>query len=92
MPWNERVDIVIGWFMDKKTPANLVMMYIEEPDESAHIYSPDSDKVNSQYRKKKNYQNLCQIWVEIASGRFDLFSIDFLHILINRFIILFCLS
>lgn len=55
MPWNERADTVIGWFMDKKTPANLVMMYIEEPDESAHIYSPDSDKVNSRYWKKKNY-------------------------------------
>lgn len=45
------------------------MMYIEEPDESAHIYSPDSDKVSSRYRK-----NIEHYWekkkVEVAFARF----------------------
>lgn len=46
MSWNERVDIVMTWFTNGKTPANLVMMYIEEPDVHAHIYSPDSNVVS----------------------------------------------
>lgn len=43
--WIERADTAISWFMHKKTPANLVMFYIEEPDTHGHIYGPDSEKV-----------------------------------------------
>lgn len=43
--WEERVDIALSWFTDKKTPANLVMMYIEEPDAYGHIYGPESPVV-----------------------------------------------
>lgn len=43
--WIERVDTAITWFTHEKTPANLVMFYIEEPDAHAHIYGPDSEKV-----------------------------------------------
>lgn len=46
--WEERVDTALSWFTDKKTPANLVMLYIEEPDSHGHIYGPDSPVVNSQ--------------------------------------------
>lgn len=45
IPWTKRVDTVMEWFTDKKTPANLVMLYIEEPDADGHIYGPDSDVV-----------------------------------------------
>ncbi|XP_055326227.1 bis(5'-adenosyl)-triphosphatase enpp4-like [Sitodiplosis mosellana] len=40
--FKERVDIVMGWFTHKETPANLVMMYIEQPDSDAHKFGPDS--------------------------------------------------
>lgn len=40
----ERVDEVITW-LDKG--ANLVMFYIEEPDDEGHAYGPDSDQVIS---------------------------------------------
>ncbi|XP_062537289.1 bis(5'-adenosyl)-triphosphatase enpp4-like isoform X2 [Armigeres subalbatus] len=45
LPWNDRVDTVFQWIRDPQQPANLVMMYIEEPDYYGHIYSPDSDRV-----------------------------------------------
>lgn len=45
-PWENRVDTVMSWFTNKKTPANLVMLYIEEPDAHGHIYSPDSNVVS----------------------------------------------
>lgn len=46
-PWMDRVDTALKWFQDKRTPANLVMLYIEDPDEHAHAYGPDSMEVNS---------------------------------------------
>lgn len=45
LPWNDRVDTVFQWIRDPKQPANLVMLYIEEPDYYGHIYSPESDRV-----------------------------------------------
>ncbi|EAT38642.1 AAEL009486-PA [Aedes aegypti] len=45
LPWNDRVDTAFQWIRDPKQPANLVMLYIEEPDYYGHIYSPDSDRV-----------------------------------------------
>lgn len=45
LPWNDRVDTAFQWIRDPKKPANLVMLYIEEPDYYGHIYSPDSDRV-----------------------------------------------
>lgn len=64
MPFNnsvlfdERVDTVMSWFTDKKTPANLVMLYFEEPDGRGHVYGPESQVVNSFYRRsKRKYEN-----------------------------------
>lgn len=37
-----RVDIVFKWLTDKTKPANLVMLYIEQPDTHSHIWGPDS--------------------------------------------------
>lgn len=45
MKWEERVDTALSWFTDEKTPANLVMLYIEEPDSHGHIYGPESTVV-----------------------------------------------
>lgn len=45
LPWNDRVDTAFRWIRDPARPANLVMLYIEEPDYYGHIYSPESDRV-----------------------------------------------
>nr|CAD7394866.1 unnamed protein product [Timema cristinae] len=41
--WEIRVDTVIGWILHKSTPANLVMLYFEEPDRRAHAFGPEGD-------------------------------------------------
>lgn len=46
MKWEIRVDTALSWFQDEKTPANLVLMYIEEPDADAHIFGPESNVVS----------------------------------------------
>nr|CAD7448526.1 unnamed protein product [Timema bartmani] len=40
--WEIRVDTVIGWILHRSTPANLVMLYFEEPDRRAHAFGPES--------------------------------------------------
>lgn len=35
----------ISWFKDPIRPANLVMLYIEQPDSLAHKYGPNSGQV-----------------------------------------------
>lgn len=43
--FNERVDTVIQWITDPSTPANLVLLYIEDPDYHAHAFGPKSDVI-----------------------------------------------
>lgn len=43
--FNERVDTVMQWFTHSETPANLVMLYINQPDNAAHRFGPDSIQV-----------------------------------------------
>lgn len=59
--FEERVDTVMTWFTHAKTPANLVMMYIEQPDGDAHKFGPDSVQVSSFiYRfQKLSRQDIC---------------------------------
>lgn len=45
IPWNQRIDTIISWFTHATTPTNFVMMYLNEPDDHAHSYSPISDQV-----------------------------------------------
>lgn len=47
-PWINRVDTALSWLSDPKTPANLVMLYIEEPDTVGHVYGPESDVVSEE--------------------------------------------
>lgn len=54
IPWNERVDTVVNWFLDPDTPANLVMMYFEEPDSHSHKFGPGSEEVLEQIRRIDN--------------------------------------
>lgn len=43
--FNYRVDKALSWFKDEKTPANLVMIYYEEPDKTAHNFGTESQEV-----------------------------------------------
>lgn len=45
MPAKMRIDTALEWFVDKKTPTNLVMLYIDELDGFGHIYGTDNDIV-----------------------------------------------
>ncbi|XP_015783288.1 bis(5'-adenosyl)-triphosphatase enpp4-like [Tetranychus urticae] len=36
----QRIDLLMKWFTDTENPANLVMLYIENPDETAHNHGP----------------------------------------------------
>lgn len=47
MTYEDRIETALSWFSDDKTPANLVMMYFEEPDERAHAFGPDSPEVEN---------------------------------------------
>lgn len=52
--WFKRVDEIIAWIMDPKKPANLVMLYIAEPDTHGHAFGPDSSQVAELIRKLDN--------------------------------------
>lgn len=40
----------MNWFTDEKTPINLAMLYVEEPDGQSHMYGPDSINVSLSQR------------------------------------------
>lgn len=42
----ERVDTALSWFKHPKTPANLVMLYVEQPDLFGHAYGYESSIVS----------------------------------------------
>lgn len=46
MKYEDKVNEALSWFTNEKTPANLVMLYFDEPDEHSHAYSPDSPEVS----------------------------------------------
>lgn len=46
VPFKERIDTAMSWLTHETTPANLVMLYIEAPDQHAHKYGPDSIQVS----------------------------------------------
>lgn len=41
-----RVDVSLSWFKHKKTPANLVFLYIDHPDSEGHIFGTESKVVS----------------------------------------------
>jgi ectonucleotide pyrophosphatase/phosphodiesterase family protein 5 len=47
VPWEDRVDIALSWFVNATHPANFVAFYVEEPDKSGHELGPDSPEVRS---------------------------------------------
>lgn len=71
---NDRVDQVMGWVINKTHPANLVMLYIEDPDNHAHAFGPESQKITdlvakldkmTEYLYKKIQENNLQNRVNV---------------------------
>lgn len=58
MHWNDRVDTALSWFVHPKTPTNLVMLYIEEPDTMGHMYGPESDVVSLKDLQEPNLKTI----------------------------------
>ncbi|XP_014277015.1 ectonucleotide pyrophosphatase/phosphodiesterase family member 5 isoform X1 [Halyomorpha halys] len=54
VPWDHRVTTALKWFVHPETPANLVMMYFEEPDSESHAFGPGSPEVLEQIRRTDN--------------------------------------
>lgn len=46
--YEDRIDEVVEWILDPEKPANLVFLYIEEPDGKGHEFGPESDEVAEQ--------------------------------------------
>lgn len=51
LSWIIRVDSIINWFKDPVDPINLGLLYIEEPDETGHMYGPDDPKTAAMVQK-----------------------------------------
>lgn len=52
--WHKRVDHAISWITDPHKPANLVMLYFEEPDTHGHAFGPNSQTVKNLILKLDN--------------------------------------
>ncbi|XP_049819733.1 ectonucleotide pyrophosphatase/phosphodiesterase family member 5-like isoform X2 [Aethina tumida] len=52
--WHERIDKVISWITHPTHPANLVMVYFEEPDTHGHAYGPNSPVIMDLLQKLDN--------------------------------------
>ncbi|XP_035686597.1 ectonucleotide pyrophosphatase/phosphodiesterase family member 5-like [Branchiostoma floridae] len=46
IPYTDRIDAMVRWFLDDEKPMNLGLLFFEEPDRSGHLYGPDSAQVN----------------------------------------------
>ncbi|KAI1294741.1 Bis(5'-adenosyl)-triphosphatase ENPP4 [Halotydeus destructor] len=49
--WNQSVSTVISWLLDKDAPANLVMMYFDQPDFVGHLHGPNSIEYRQQVQR-----------------------------------------
>ncbi|CAH1224500.1 ENPP5 [Branchiostoma lanceolatum] len=46
IPYTDRIDAMVRWFLDDEKPMNLGLLFFEEPDRSGHLYGPDSPQVD----------------------------------------------
>lgn len=54
MDFNENMDAAISMLINKTHPANLILMYFDEPDTQAHLYGPFDPRVMSQVKSCDN--------------------------------------
>ena len=53
-PFESRMETAISWVTNETSPANLVFLYFEEPDEHAHGFGPESEEVRETVEKMDN--------------------------------------
>lgn len=58
--WFKRIDDVISWITNPHKPANLVMVYFEEPDTHGHAFGPDSKVIEQLLAKLDNVTQYLQ--------------------------------
>jgi ectonucleotide pyrophosphatase/phosphodiesterase family protein 5 len=46
--FENRVDLLVEMITDPETPANIVFLYLEEPDNVGHAFGPDSEEIKEQ--------------------------------------------
>lgn len=44
--WSDHVQKAVGWIKDPQKPANLVMLYIAQPDDETHKYGKKKEEVS----------------------------------------------
>lgn len=54
VPWEERIDTLISWFIHPTNPINFGIVYIEEPDYHGHIIGINSPEFNDILKKLDN--------------------------------------
>lgn len=52
--WDKRVDGAIEWILNPNKPANLVLLYIEEPDYHGHSFGVNSPKFTNELKLMDN--------------------------------------
>ncbi|RWR99884.1 ectonucleotide pyrophosphatase/phosphodiesterase family member 5-like protein [Dinothrombium tinctorium] len=55
--WNARIDRMIKLMLDKQRPANLAVLYFDEPDSTSHYYGPFSNQTRQQIRRADSLIN-----------------------------------
>lgn len=63
LDWFKRIDTVISWINDREKPANLVMVYFEEPDQHGHAFGPNSPVVYDLLRKLDNVTGYLEVFM-----------------------------
>ena len=54
VPWTERIDSMITWFLHPLKPINFGVLYIEEPDFHGHAYGVNAPIINEMLKKLDN--------------------------------------
>ncbi|XP_060535663.1 bis(5'-adenosyl)-triphosphatase ENPP4-like [Cylas formicarius] len=58
--WHKRVDTTVEWILNPEKPANLVMLYFEEPDNHDHAFGPSSATIKKMLKKLDNITGYLQ--------------------------------
>ncbi|KZC09759.1 Ectonucleotide pyrophosphatase/phosphodiesterase family member 5 [Dufourea novaeangliae] len=54
IPWEERIDTLVSWFVHPTHPINFGILYIEEPDYHGHIFGISGPEFDNILRKLDN--------------------------------------
>ncbi|XP_076297014.1 bis(5'-adenosyl)-triphosphatase enpp4 isoform X1 [Lasioglossum baleicum] len=76
IPWEERIDTLISWFVHPIHPINFAVLYIEEPDYHGHIVGINSPVFDNILRKLDNLTKYLHHKIE----QHDLHDLNVVHL------------